>query len=91
MSRTYRHILKVKVRQFWDKLLQQETWSLWRNLPRDLRVEQDHIGHYHGSYRHKTRWRHESNARERALVRNSLKHGGMYWYWRRKHGDGYWD
>lgn len=92
MSRTYRDSHRIHVNQWWNKWYTLYPSYNWRNWGRDALQELTKIGGWtqgHGYY--KGEWRREANQRERALIHMSLKHGGLYWYYRRKHGDGYWD
>ena len=89
MSRTFRHIEKVKFRQWWDRILAQG-YARWSQRTRDELWERDKIGQEKWEHFHQDEKR-EANRRDRHTMKNSLRHGGTYWYYRRKHGDGWWD
>lgn len=89
MSRTHRDILRVKARMFWDSIYE-NSFRRWGQMTRDELREADKVD-YHGHRNFGKEDRRIIHRRERARIHMSLKHGGLYWYYRRKHGDGYWD
>lgn len=91
MSRTHRDMHRIRIQRWWNQWFSGS--YNWGNWGRDAMQELEHLGGWrHGAGEsYKRNWRRENHVRERAILRDSLKHGGLYWYYRHKRGDGYWD
>lgn len=91
MSRTFRHIRKVKSWLIFRKFFGERPGidsPTWNQRPREYYLEQEHIGNTNYGWGIRKTWRRLASRRDRHLIKDALRHRDIELYYKKhKPGD----